>query len=186
VQLLLQVLEDGRLTDSLGRTVDFRNTILIMTSNIGAELLQRPSSMGFDAGMSYSADYDKSRDRILEETKKHFKPEFINRINQIVVFHPLTKDHMKKVVELELSKVSKRLASQKIEIEVVDSAKEFLLEKGWDEKYGARPLRRAVENYLEDPLAEAILRGEVRRGEPIRVTFSGGEALKFEQNTPVA
>ncbi len=186
VQLLLQVLEDGRLTDSLGRTVDFRNTILIMTSNIGAELLQRPSSMGFDAGMSYSADYDKSRDRILEETKKHFKPEFINRINQIVVFHPLTKEHMKKVVELELNKVSKRLSGQKIEIEVVDSAKEFLLEKGWDEKYGARPLRRAVENYLEDPLAEAILRGEVRRGEPIRVTFAGGEALKFEQNTPVA
>jgi ATP-dependent Clp protease ATP-binding subunit ClpC len=186
VQLLLQVLEDGRLTDSLGRTVDFRNTILIMTSNIGAELLQRPSSMGFDAGLSYSADYDKSRDRILEETKKHFKPEFINRINQIVVFHPLTKEHMKKVVELELAKVSKRLAGQKIEIDVVDSAKEFLLEKGWDEKYGARPLRRAVENYLEDPLAEAILRGEVRRGEPIRVTFAGGEALKFEQNTPVA
>jgi ATP-dependent Clp protease ATP-binding subunit ClpC len=185
VQLLLQVLEDGRLTDSLGRTVDFRNTILIMTSNIGAELLQRPSSMGFDAGLSYSADYEKSRERILEETKKHFKPEFINRINQIVVFHPLTKEHMKKVVELELSKVSKRLAGQKIEIDVVDSAKEFLLEKGWDEKYGARPLRRAVENYLEDPLAEAILRGEVRRGEPIRVTFAGGEALKFEQNTPV-
>jgi ATP-dependent Clp protease ATP-binding subunit ClpC len=185
VQLLLQVLEDGRLTDSLGRTVDFRNTILIMTSNIGAELLQRPSSMGFDAGLSYSADYDKARERTLEETKKHFKPEFINRINQIVVFHPLTKEHMKKVVELELSKVSKRLSGQKIEIDVVDSAKEFLLEKGWDEKYGARPLRRAVENYLEDPLAEAILRGEVRRGEPIRITFAGGEALKFEQNTPV-
>jgi len=185
VQLLLQVLEDGRLTDSLGRTVDFRNTILIMTSNIGAELLQRPASMGFDAGFAGTGDFEKSRDRILEETKKHFKPEFINRINQIVVFHPLAKEHMKKIVELELNKVSKRLAGQHIEIEVVDSAKEFLLEKGWDEKYGARPLRRAVENYLEDPLAEAILRGEVRRGEPIRVTFAGGDALKFEQNTPV-
>ena len=185
VQLLLQVLEDGRLTDSLGRTVDFRNTILIMTSNIGAELLQRPSSMGFDAGFTALGDFEKSRGRILEETKKHFKPEFINRINQIVVFHPLAKEHMKKIVELELSKVSKRLSGQHIEIDVVDSAKEFLLEKGWDEKYGARPLRRAVENYLEDPLAEAILRGEVRRGEPIRVTFAGGDALKFEQNTPV-
>ena len=178
VQLLLQVLEDGR-------TVDFRNTILIMTSNIGAELLQRPSSMGFDAGFTALGDFEKSRGRILEETKKHFKPEFINRINQIVVFHPLAKEHMKKIVELELSKVSKRLSGQHIEIDVVDSAKEFLLEKGWDEKYGARPLRRAVENYLEDPLAEAILRGEVRRGEPIRVTFAGGDALKFEQNTPV-
>jgi ATP-dependent Clp protease ATP-binding subunit ClpC len=92
---------------------------------------------------------------------------------------------MKQIIELELSKVSKRLAGQKIEIEVDDAAKEFLLAKGWDEKYGARPLRRAVENFLEDPLAEAILRGEVRRGEPIRITFSGGESLKFEQNQPV-
>jgi ATP-dependent Clp protease ATP-binding subunit ClpC len=186
VQLLLQVLEDGRLTDSLGRTVDFRNTILIMTSNIGAELLQRPSSMGFDVGHSSAGDYEKSKERILEEMKRHFKPEFLNRINQIVIFHPLDKTHMKQIIELELSKVRKRLAAQKIEIEADEAAKDFLLAKGWDEKYGARPLRRAVENFLEDPLAEAILRGEVRVGEPIRITFSGGEALKFEQNQPVA
>ncbi|HVU38336.1 MAG TPA: AAA family ATPase, partial [Opitutales bacterium] len=185
VQLLLQVLEDGRLTDSLGRTVDFRNTILIMTSNIGAELLQRTTSMGFTVGGG-DADFEKTKERIHEETKRHFKPEFLNRINQIVVFRGLGKEHMKKIVELELSKVRARLISQKIEIELDDAAKEFLLTKGWDEKYGARPLRRAVENYLEDPLAEAILRGEVRRGEPIRITFSGGESLKFEQNTPVA
>ena len=121
----------------------------------------------------------------MEETKRHFKPEFLNRVNQIVVFHALTKEHMTKVIELELAKVRKRLSAQKIEIELDDSAKEFLLAKGWDEKYGARPLRRAVENFLEDPLAEAILRGEVKRGEPIRITFSGGESLKFEQNTPV-
>ena len=185
VQLLLQVLEDGRLTDSLGRTVDFRNTILIMTSNVGADLLQRPASMGFDVGHSTAGDYEKSKDRIMDELKRHFKPEFLNRINQIVIFHPLDKSHMKLVIELELTKVRKRLMEQKIEIELDDAAKEFLLAKGWDEKYGARPLRRAVENYLEDPLAEAILRSEVRRGEPIRVTFSGGDALKFEQNQPV-
>jgi ATP-dependent Clp protease ATP-binding subunit ClpC len=185
VQLLLQVLEDGRLTDSLGRTVDFRNTILIMTSNIGAELLQRPASMGFDVGANDAADFEKSKERILEEMKRHFKPEFLNRINQIVIFHPLDKPHMKQIIELELTKVRKRLSGQKIELELDDAAKEFLLAKGWDEKYGARPLRRAIENFLEDPLAEAILRGEVRVGEPIRVTFSGGEALKFEQNQPV-
>ncbi len=185
VQLLLQVLEDGRLTDSLGRTVDFRNTILIMTSNVGADLLQRPSSMGFDVGASDAADHEKAKARIMDELKRQFKPEFLNRINQIVIFHALVKEHMTKIVDLELSKVAKRLSGQKIEIEVDAAAKDFLLQKGWDEKYGARPLRRAVENYLEDPLAEAILRGEVRRGEPIRVTFSGGESLKFEQNTPV-
>lgn len=185
VQLLLQVLEDGRLTDSLGRTVDFRNTILIMTSNVGADLLQRPSSMGFDVGSSADADHEKAKGRIMEELKRQFKPEFLNRVNQIVIFRALGKEHMTKIVDLELSKVSKRLAGQKIEIEVDAAAKDFLLSKGWDEKYGARPLRRAVENYLEDPLAEAILRSEVRRGEPIRVTFSGGESLKFEQNTPV-
>jgi len=186
VQLLLQVLEDGRLTDSLGRTVDFRNTILIMTSNIGAELMQRQGSMGFDMGVDSARDHEKVRGRILEEMKRHFKPEFLNRINEIVVFQPLAKTHLKLIIELELSKVYKRLGGQKIDLELDETAKEFLLEKGWDEKYGARPLRRAVERFLEDPLAEAILRGEVRRGEPIKVTFAGGEALKFEQTQSVA
>jgi ATP-dependent Clp protease ATP-binding subunit ClpC len=186
VQLLLQVLEDGRLTDSLGRTVDFRNTILIMTSNIGADIIQRQGSMGFDVGMDGGRDFERAKARIIEETKHHFKPEFLNRINEIVVFQPLSKVHLKLIVELEIAKVCKRLGEQKIDLEVDDTAKEFLLEKGWDEKYGARPLRRAVERYLEDPLAEAILRGEVRRSEPIRVTFAGGESLKFEQTQSVA
>ncbi len=186
VQLLLQVLEDGRLTDSLGRTVDFRNTMIIMTSNVGAEHLQRQSSMGFDVGMNDAHDYEKIKARILDEMRRHFKPEFLNRINEIVIFQSLTREHMKQVIDLELAKVFKRLAEQKIELDVDQGAKDFLLDKGWDEKYGARPLRRAVERYLEDPLAEAILRGEVRRGEPIRVTFAGGEALKFEQVQSVA
>jgi len=186
VQLLLQVLEDGRLTDSLGRTVDFRNTILIMTSNVGADIMQKNTHMGFDIGQDASRDFDKLKDRILDETKKVFKPEFLNRLTEIVIFHPLTKDNMKDIVELELKKVIDRLANQDIEFEVAEDAKEVLIEKGWDEKFGARPLRRAVERFLEDPLAEAILRGEIKRGEPIRVIAAEDkEKLEFEQHEPV-
>ncbi len=183
-QILLQVLEDGRLTDSLGRTVDFRNTILIMTSNVGADVLQRNTSMGFDTGLDDERDFERIKDKILDETKKVFKPEFINRINELVIFHKLSKEHMGKIVDLELAKVQKRLREQKITISVNDDAKEFLIEKGYDDKYGARPLRRAVERYLEDPLAEAILREDVKRGEPITVVLRDG-AIGFEQKTPV-
>lgn len=183
-QILLQVLEDGRLTDSLGRTVDFRNTILIMTSNVGADVLQRNTSMGFDTGLDDERDFERIKDKILDETKKVFKPEFINRLGEIVIFHKLSKIDMIKIVELELKKVEKRLIEQKISIEVSDEAKEFLIEKGYDDKYGARPLRRAVERHLEDPLAEAILRDEVKRGEPIKV-IKIDEALGFEQTATV-
>jgi ATP-dependent Clp protease ATP-binding subunit ClpC len=169
VQLLLQVLEDGRLTDSLGRTVDFRNTILIMTSNVGAEIMQKNTSLGFGAGISAEMDYEKLRDKILDETKRVFKPEFLNRINEIVIFHPLSKAHMGKIVDIELQRFFGRLTDQKITLQISPEAKDFLIENGWDEKFGARPLRRAVERHLEDPLAEAILRGEVKQGEPIRV-----------------
>lgn len=183
-QILLQVLEDGRLTDSLGRTVDFRNTILIMTSNVGADILQRNTSMGFDTGLDDARDFERIKDKILDETKKVFKPEFLNRINEIVIFQKLTKEHMGKIVDLELAKVEKRLAEQKIPITVSDEAKDFLIDNGYDDKYGARPLRRAVERYLEDPLAEAILRDEVKRGEPITVVLLDG-GLGFEQTAAV-
>ena len=184
IQLLLQVLEDGRLTDSLGRTVDFRNTILIMTSNVGAEILQKNSAMGFDMGIDTMRDFDKAKDRILDETKRVFKPEFLNRLTEIVIFKPLSKENMVKIVDLELSKVEKRLKNQDIHINVDTPAKEFLIENGYDEKYGARPLRRAVERHLEDPLAEAILRGEVKPGDPINVTLDG-DKLVFTQTTAV-
>lgn len=183
VQLLLQVLEDGRLTDSLGRVVDFRNTILIMTSNVGAEVLQRDSSMGFGVGQDADRDYDRLRDRILDETKRVFKPEFLNRISETVIFHSLSKEHMTRIVDLELAKVFARLVEQDITLEVDDAGKAFLVEHGYDEKFGARPLRRAVERYLEDPLAEAILRGDVRRGEPITATLEG-DHLVFKQQLP--
>jgi len=180
LQLLLQILEDGRLTDSLGRTVDFRNTIIIMTSNIGAQLLQRQTSMGFAAAAASFNDAEKMREKVLEEAKRVFKPEFLNRISDIVFFRPLDKNDLIKIVDLEVAKFVKRLVERKITLEFTEEAKTLLIDKGYDEKYGARPLRRAVEHYLEDPLAEAILRGEIQENEPVKVTRDG-EKLVFNQ-----
>jgi len=186
VQLLLQILEDGRLTDSLGRTVDFRNTIIIMTSNVGAHELQRQTTMGFAVGgRSEFGDHEKMREKVLEEAKKIFKPEFLNRISDIVFFRPLSKDDLLKIVDLEVAKVAKRLVDKKIELTLTPEARVLLIEKGYDEKYGARPLRRAVEHYLEDPLAEAVLRGTVKDGEPILVVRDG-DKLDFKQKAPAA
>jgi ATP-dependent Clp protease ATP-binding subunit ClpC len=184
LQLLLQIMEDGRLTDSLARTVDFRNTIIIMTTNVGAQLIQRQTTMGFAAaGASEFHDIEKLKEKVLEEAKRIFKPEFLNRINDLVVFRPLTKDDLLKIVEIEASKVIKRLAARKIQIEFSPESKTLLIEKGYDEKYGARPLRRAVEHLLEDPLAEALLRGEVKEGEPILV-IRKGDKLEFQVKSP--
>src|SRR6056300_144109 len=181
-QILLQILEDGRLTDSLGRKVDFRNTILIMTSNVGAEILQRNTSLGFSVGDS-EQDFEKIKDKITDEAKKIFKPEFLNRLTEIVIFRQLLKEHMGSIVELELEKVSARLKERKLVLDVTDEAKEFLIEKGYDEKFGARPLRRAVEKYLEDNLAEALLSGDLRKNVPIKVLVLEDEniGLRFEQ-----
>ncbi|MDR2512976.1 MAG: ATP-dependent Clp protease ATP-binding subunit [Puniceicoccales bacterium] len=181
VQILLQVLEDGRLTDSLGRTVDFRNTIIIMTSNAGADILQRNNAMGFDVGNNAERDFDKAKDRILEETKRIFKPEFLNRLTEIVIFTPLTKKHIERIVEIEVGKLANRLAVQDIKLELTPAAYAFLVEKGFDEKYGARPLRRAVERHLEDPLAEKIIRGDVTRGGPPVKADCASDTLKFVQ-----
>ena len=185
IQILLQILEDGRLTDSLGRTVDFRNTIIIMTSNVGAQLLQRQTSMGFGAAAMNFNDAEKMREKVLEEAKRVFKPEFLNRISDITFFRPLDKNDLIKIVELETANFAKRIAERKISLEFTPEAKALLIEKGYDEKYGARPLRRAVEHYLEDPLAEAILRGDVKDGEPVLVVREG-DALIFKQKTPTA
>ncbi len=184
LQLLLQIMEDGRLTDSLARTVDFRNTIIIMTTNVGAQLIQRQTSMGFAAaGASDFHDMEKLKEKVLEEAKRVFKPEFLNRINDLVVFKPLDKNDLLKIVEIEAGKVVKRLAARKIQIEFTPESKTLLIEKGYDEKYGARPLRRAVEHLLEDPLAEALLRGEVKEGEPILVVRNG-DKLEFQVKSP--
>ena len=187
VQLLLQVLEEGRLTDSLGRKIDFRNTILIMTSNVGADILQRNTSMGFGIESNAASEYEKTREKILDETKRVFKPEFLNRLNDLVIFKSLAREDMMEIVDLELRNVSARLKERELIFEFSKESKEFLIEKGYDEKYGARPLRRAVEQHLEDSLAEAILSGEVKPGEVIRVSVNEeGKGLKFEQDQAVS
>ena len=185
LQLLLQILEDGRLTDSLGRTVDFRNTIIIMTSNVGAALLQRQTSMGFGAATGSFTDHERMREKVLEEAKRIFKPEFLNRISDIIFFRPLDKNDLVKIVDIELVKFAKRLVERKITLEFTSDAKSLLIEKGYDEKYGARPLRRAVEHYLEDPLAEDVLRGDGTDGGS-GLVVRNGDKLEFKQKEPTA
>ena len=190
-QLLLQVLEDGRLTDSLGRTVDFRNTIIILTSNVGANILQKNPSMGFSSGLDAESDYEMLKSRVMEEAKKSFRPEFLNRINDIVLFRSLTKENMREIVALELDKVRARLAERGLTMSVSKDAEDFLISKGWDEKYGARPLKRAIERELEDNIAEEILKGDIiDDGGEIKVSLSkDGTHLNFAQrkgNPPLA
>jgi ATP-dependent Clp protease ATP-binding subunit ClpC len=180
IQLLLQALEDGRLTDSLGRVVDFRNTIIILTSNVGADVLQRNNSVGFDVGVDSTRDYEKLKERIMEETKRAFKPEFLNRLTDIVIFQQLAKTHMTKIVDIEVDKVAKRLLDLGVKLVVNEAARGYLVDNGWDEKYGARPLRRAVERLLEDPLAESILRDDYNKEEPVIVSV-GEKGLVFTQ-----
>ncbi|MFP4166270.1 MAG: ATP-dependent Clp protease ATP-binding subunit [Opitutales bacterium] len=187
VQLLLQVLEEGHLTDSLGRKVDFRNTILIMTSNVGAEILQRNTSMGFGVEANAENEYERIREKIMDETKRIFKPEFLNRLNELVIFKPLGRAEMREIVDLELRNLAERLKDQHLTFNFTEEAKNFLIEEGYDEKYGARPLRRAVEKYLEDSLAEAIISGGIKPGEVIHVELrEDGKGLYFKQDHPVS
>jgi ATP-dependent Clp protease ATP-binding subunit ClpC len=166
--MLLQVMEEGRLTDSFGRNIDFRNTILIMTTNAGAEAIKNEAAFGF-AKPDQDASYDSMKTRVVDEIEKVFRPEFINRVNDIIVFRHLTDDDMKHVVELELSKVRNRLKEKGITLELTDEAKEFLVKKGSNTDYGARPLRRAIETFVEDPLAEELLKGEFAGKDLVRV-----------------
>jgi ATP-dependent Clp protease ATP-binding subunit ClpC len=174
MHLLLQILEDGKVTDSLGRKIDFRNTIIIMTSNVGADLIKRQMTMGFGA-QTDAGDYETMRGKILEETKRVFKPEFLNRLDEIIVFHTLTKPDLLRIVDLEVNKVKARLKIKEIEIALDNAAHEFVIEKGYDPTYGARPMRRAVERYLEDPLAEELLKGTVKAGDLVDVTVTEGK-----------
>jgi ATP-dependent Clp protease ATP-binding subunit ClpC len=178
--LLLQVLEDGRLTDSFGRKVDFRNTVLIMTSNLGAELIKKQGSIGFTPATA-EVTFDKIRQQLLEEVKRTFKPEFLNRIDEVVVFHPLSQQNLVQIVDLEISMVKERLREQGISIEVDQTAKELLVEKGFDPIYGARPLKRVIQRLLEDPLAEAVIAKRVKSGSAVR-TFRNGDKLDFDEH----
>jgi len=158
--ILLQILEDGRLTDSYGRKVDFRNILLIMTSNVGADLLRKQGSIGFKTQQE-EMSYQKMKQQLLNEVRNTFKPEFLNRLDDIIVFRSFTKDELQEVLDIELDEVKKRIKEQNIEIKVTKTAKEFLIEKGFDKAYGARPLKRTIQRYLEDPLSEKIIAGDV-------------------------
>jgi ATP-dependent Clp protease ATP-binding subunit ClpC len=168
--ILLQILEDGRLTDSQGRTVDFRHAIVIMTSNIGASEIARNTPLGFavsddETGMTY----DDMKLRVMGELKKVFRPEFLNRIDDVIVFHKLQKDEIKTIVELLLRRIRASLAERELQLELSDDAKDLLVEKGWDPAMGARPLRRAIQRYIEDPLADFVLRAELMPGGTVMV-----------------
>ena len=180
--MLLQLMEEGRLTDSFGRNVDFRNVILIMTTNAGADAIKNEAAFGFQKP-DEDASYESMKTRVTEEIEKVFRPEFINRVNDIIVFRHLTANDLKDVVDLELSKVRDRLTERGLELELTDEAKEVLIKKGSNTDYGARPLRRAIESFIEDPLAEELLKGEFSGKDTIRVTakkVGGKKQLEFE------
>jgi ATP-dependent Clp protease ATP-binding subunit ClpC len=184
MNMLLQILEEGKLTDNVGRVINFRNTIVLLTSNVGADLIKRQSTLGFSP-ISDEHSYEKMKEKILDEAKRVFKPEFLNRLDDVIVFRSLTKPDLLEILDLEVSKVIERLKGKQIHLELDQPAKDFLVDKGYDPTYGARPMRRAVERFLEDPLAEEILKGGLHPNEPIAVTVGDGK-LVFTQKTPAA
>ena len=184
MHMLLQILEEGTLTDSFGRHVNFRNTVVILTSNMGFDSARKMSGMGF-GDTSETLDYDKLKNRMLEEAKKFFKPELLNRFDDALVFRQLNRKDMNAILALELAKVQERLAAKDLKLQVGRPAKNFLLDKGFDSSLGARPLRRAIERYLENPLAEKILQGKLGQKEPIQA-LKVGDRLEFRQKSALA
>ena len=175
MNLLLQILEEGMITDSFGRKIDFRNTIIILTSNVGAESIKRQTSLGFGAMAEGEADYEGMKEKIDAVAKKHFRPEFLNRLDELVVFRMLEKESLNQIVDLEVAKLVKRLNDKDIEFVLEDAARDLVVTKGYDPDYGARPMRRAVEQLLEDPLAEAILAGDVKEGQIVTAKVKKGD-----------
>jgi ATP-dependent Clp protease ATP-binding subunit ClpC len=178
--ILLQIFDDGHLTDAKGRRVDFRNSIIVMTSNIGAELIRKGSTIGFavhEGEKARQESYERMKEKLLGELKKTFRPEFLNRIDGVVVFHALTKEHIRKIVDLMLATVTKQLAEKKVKLEVTEAAKDFLGEKGYDEVFGARPLRRVIRDMVEDKLSESLLSGKFQPGDTVVVDLEDGEIL---------
>ena len=168
--ILLQVLDDGHITDAHGRKVDFKQTIIIMTSNAGAQAIIEPKKLGFLSNNDEKQDYERMKSGVMEEVRRLFKPEFLNRIDEIMVFHPLNKTHIKKIVNIMLKTLEKRCKEQlDIQLKITESVKDFLAEAGFDSKYGARPLRRAIQTKLEDPMANALLEGTIKRGDTVRI-----------------
>ncbi|MFT6107726.1 MAG: ATP-dependent Clp protease ATP-binding subunit ClpC, partial [Planctomycetota bacterium] len=192
--MLLQIMEEGRLTDSFGRHVDFKNVILIMTSNLGSHTMKAGSQLGFgrfDQASSDAADRSKKmKQDVMVEVERHFRPEFLNRVDEAIVFNPLTNEDLKRIVHLQLAEVRGRLADHDITIDLTPAAFEFLITKGFHEDYGARPLRRAIERYIEDPLAEQLLRGKFETQKKVWIDrddeMNDGEGgLAFLDEAPV-
>jgi ATP-dependent Clp protease ATP-binding subunit ClpC len=182
--LLLQIMEEGRLTDSFGRHVDFRNVVLIMTSNTGAELLRHQASLGFQKH-SAEVSYDKMKTQLMQELERNFRPEFLNRLDDVIVFKPLDGKDMEKIFEIEIGQVITRLQTKKIDLVIAEEAKKFLIEKGFDPDYGARPLRREIERRIEDPLAEKLLAGQFGENSRILVKVGDGDIVfEAEEQTP--
>jgi ATP-dependent Clp protease ATP-binding subunit ClpC len=167
--ILLQILEDGRLTDAQGRTVDFRNSIVIMTSNVGASEIAKNTGIGFTVGDETGITYEDMKNRIMGELKKVFRPEFLNRIDEVIVFHKLTKEEITEIVELLLKRIRESLAERELSLNLSTGAAELLVDKGWDPAMGARPLRRAIQRYIEDPLADEVLSQSMPPGSTVDV-----------------
>ncbi|MBA4495856.1 ATP-dependent Clp protease ATP-binding subunit [Paenactinomyces guangxiensis] len=172
--VLLQVLEDGRLTDGKGRTVDFRNTIIIMTSNVGASTIRKNTRLGFTTGDINNDEYEQMKQNVMEELKKNFRPEFLNRIDDVIVFHSLKEEHLQQIVSLMAEELRKRLKEQDIDFMLTDEAKKHLAKEGFDPTYGARPLRRAITKHIEDRLSEELLRGNIQRGDTVTIDVKDG------------
>ncbi|HEX8732332.1 MAG TPA: AAA family ATPase, partial [Ktedonobacterales bacterium] len=177
--MLLQILEDGKLTDAKGRTVDFRNTIIIMTSNVGASLLNKEAAIGFtqtkDKAKAFQNEYEAMKDKVLGELKNTFKPEFLNRIDATIVFSSLRREDVRQIVDLLLNRVRTQLTEQQVELLAPEETKDALVDKGYDPEYGARPLRRTIQNLIEDPLAEGLLQGKFRPGDIVEAVVRNGE-----------
>jgi ATP-dependent Clp protease ATP-binding subunit ClpC len=185
--ILLQILEDGHLTDAKGRRVDFRNTIIIMTSNVGAQQLTKDTNIGFRTGgvdSQATADYDRMKEKVLAELKNTFRPEFLNRIDATIVFRQLTLEEIRGIVDLMLVRVKEQLNGQQMELVVTDAAKDALITKGYDQAYGARPLRREIQNQIEDALAERMLQGTFEAGDTVIVDLAEDGTLSIEKAAP--
>lgn len=181
--ILLQVLEDGRLTDSKGRLVDFRNTLIIMTSNVGADMIKKNSTLGFTAVDDSGRDYNNMKNKVMDELKKSFRPEFLNRIDEIIVFHSLEEKHISEIVTLMAEELRKRLKDQNVDFELTDQAKLFLSKEGFDPTYGARPLRRAIQKHIEDRLSEELLRGNISKGDYVIIDVKDGDLTVGKKET---
>ncbi|HOV33145.1 MAG TPA: ATP-dependent Clp protease ATP-binding subunit, partial [Candidatus Hydrogenedens sp.] len=178
---LLQILEEGQMTDGSGRKIDFKNTVIVLTSNIGARKIGRSTSLGFQKD-TVEEEYEKMKERVMEEVRRTFNPEFLNRLDEILVFHRLTHEQLEQIVDIQMNEVSKRLQEKQIQLSITSEAKKFLVQIGSSDEYGARPLRRSIQQYIEEPLAEKLLRGEIKEGITISIAVSSdGKTLEFVQ-----